>query len=358
MMNTERLLGLIIAILCVQNAVAQSSVDELNAVLQTELKICIEKEWHDVISFRIKEIDGRSFEANVKLVDSGSYIKEKECIIDTYTPYYIEDGDWQEIDGEYYQKGDIRKIHFYTNSGYGRSGFDFKWYRPDAALGEHESLHGFHILFPDQESAQKFVSISHELQGNVYNSTPWLRTLNEDAYYQGQSSKDLFESILKDFKQYDIKSEQVYHNSEWTRTTGLTIKYKYPNIIISHKDVRATEFNQGNEFKQGTVTISIPVKDARFEFGRGFLGGQDESIMRIYSASGLEISYKGKKDIVEEYSFHASKLICKNLLTKLRVFKKKVLEENYQGQYGYPASSRKSKKNKQTQELSGGKYVQ
>lgn len=358
MMNIKQLFGLIIAILCVQNIVAQSSVDELNAVLQTELKICIENEWYDVISFRIKEIDGCSFKANVKLVDPGSYIKEKEWIIDNYSPYYIEDGDWQNINGEYCQKGDIRKIHFYHNSEYETDGFGFKWYRPDGVLGGHESLHGFHILFPDQESAQKFVSISHELQGNVYNSTPWLRTLNEDAYYQGQSSKDLFESILKDFKQYDIKSEQVYHNSEWTRTTGLTIKYKYPNIIISHKDVRTTEFNQGNEFKQGTVTISIPVKDARFEFGRGFLGGQDESIMRIYSASGLEISYKGKKDIVEEYSFHASKLICKNLLTKLRVFKKKVLEENYQGQYGYPASSRKSKKNKQTQELSGGKYVQ
>lgn len=80
--------------------------------------------------------------------------------------------------------------------------------------------------------------------------------------------------------------------------------------------------------------------------------------MRFYRTSGLEISYKGKKNIVEEYNFYASKIVCKNLLAKLRVFKKKVLEENYQGQYGFPSSSQKPNPNKQTKKISGGKYVQ
>lgn len=248
-MIINRILALAISMLCIQLAFTQNLINELNSVLQTNLKICIEDKWYDVISFKIKRLDGAHFEANVKLNDSNSHVKEKEYIIYNYSPYYIEDGVWHNINGEYQQKGDVRKIHFYNNCQYGTNGFDLKWYRPDGALGHHEILNGFYILFFDQDKAQKFVSLSHELQGNAYNSTPWLRTLNEITNYQEQSSKEIFESISKDFKQYDIESEQVHHNNDWTKTTNLTIKYKYPNIIISHTDVRTTDFNYGNDFR-------------------------------------------------------------------------------------------------------------
>lgn len=81
--------------------------------------------------------------------------------------------------------------------------------------------------------------------------------------------------------------------------------------------------------------------------------------MSLYSPSGIEIIYNGKKDIVKEYNFYASKLVCQNLLTKLRTFKRKIIEENYQGQYGIYSSNKKQKQiNKQSKKLSGGKYVQ
>lgn len=357
-MNINKILTLAISTLCIQLTFAQNSINELNSVLQTNLKICITDKWYNVISFKIKRLDGVHFEGHVKLTDSNSYVQEKEYIIDNYIPYYIEDGAWHNINGEYQQKGDTKKIHFYNNPQYGTDGFDLKWYRPDGALGHHETLNEFYILFSEQDKAQKFVSLSHKLQGNTYNSTPWLRTLNETTKYQEQSSKEIFESISKDFKQYDIESEQVHHNNDWTETTNLTIKYKYPNIIISHTDVKTSNFYSGNKFRQGTVTITFSISDARFEFGReSSFGGYSENVICFYTTSGLEISYKGKKDIVETYNFYASKIVCKNLLTKLRVFKKKILEENYQGQYGFPSSSQKSNPNKQKKIL-GGKYVQ
>lgn len=354
----KKIFVLIIMVLFVQYTFAQDLLNELNSSLETNLEICIDDKWFDVKHFKIKKIDGQYFEANVKLVDSKSNSKDKEYIISNYTPYYIEEGDWRNINGEYQQKGDIRKIHIYNNYQYGTKNFDFKLYRPDGVLGEHKTLNGFYVLFHEQGKAQNFVSIAHKLQGSIYNSTPWLRTLNESANYQNQTSKEIFESILKDFKQYDIKSEQVHKNDDWTKTTNLTIKNKYPNIIISHTDVRTTDFNYGNDFKRGTITINIPINDSRFEFGRGYFGGVDENIMCIYSSSGLEISYNGKKDIIESCNFYASKIVCKNILTKLRVFKMKLLEENYQGEYGFYRSTPKSKSNNQSKKISGGKYVQ
>lgn len=354
----NKILALITIGLFVQHLFAQDLLNELNSSLETKLEICIDDKWHDVEYFKIKRIDGQNFEANVKVVDSESNTKDKEYIISNYTPYYIEDGDWRNINGEYHQKGDIRKIHIYNNNQYGTKNYDFKYYRPDGVLGMHEILNGFYIFFHEKDKAQNFISIAHKLQGNAYNSTPWLRTLKESANYQHQTSKDVFEAISKDFKQYDIKSEQVHKNEDWTKTNNLTITYKYPCIIISHTDVKKTDFNYRNDFKQGTITIKIPINDSRFEFGRGYFGGNDESIIHIYSPSGLKISCNGKEDIIESYNFFASKIICKNLLTRLRIFKTKVLEENYQGEYGYSRSTQKTKPNKQFQKLSGGKYVQ
>lgn len=354
----KKLFIIITTILYAQYCFAQSLLNELNSSLETDLKICINEKWYDVKYFRITKIDGRCFEANVKLIDLGPNPKDKEYTIYNYTPYHIEDGDWQNFNGEYQQKGDIRKIHIYNNTQYGGyKNFDFKSYRPDGVLGEHKMLYGFYILFKEQEKAQKFVSIAHKLQGSAYDSTPWLRTSKELDIYQNQTSKEIFESIIKDFKQYDIKSEQVYKNDDWTKTTSLTIKYQYPNILISHTDVKTSSFNYNNDFKQGNITIAIPIKDSRFEFGKGYFGGNDENIMCIYSPSGLKVSHSGKNDIIEEYNFYASKTVCKELLTKLRVFKIKVLEENYQGEYGFHRSNPKPKNNK-SKELYGGKYVQ
>lgn len=345
----------IIMVLFIQNTLAQDPLNELNLSLETNLDIFIDGKWFYVKDFKVKKIDGKEFEANVKFVDTIPYHREKEYIISNYFPYYIQDGNWCNVNGEYIQKGDIRKIHIYNNYQYGSENFNFKLYRSDGVLGDHKVLNGFCLLFHDLKKAKDFVSIAHKLQGTAYNSTPWLRTLNESAKYHDQTSKDLFELILNDFKQYDIKSWQVYKNEDWTKTTNLTIKYKYPYIIISYTDIKITDLNYGNDFKPGTIVINIPINDSRFEFGRRFSGADDENIMCIYASSGIEISYKGKKDIIESCNFYASKMICKNLLTKLRVFKMKVLEENYQGEYGFPCSTLKLKSNKN---LYGGKYVQ
>lgn len=352
----KKIFTLIIVVLFVQYTFAQDLLNELNSSLKTNIKICIEGQWFDVNHFKINKIDGQHFEANVKLVDSKS--NHKEYIISNYTPYYIKEGNWCNINGEYQQKGDIRKIHIYNNYKYGAKNFEFKSYRPDGVLGEHKILNGFYLLFHEQINAQNFVSITHKLQGDAYNSTPWLKTFNESIHYNSQTSKQIFESILKDFKQYEVKSEQVHKNADWTETTNLKIKYKYPNIIISHTDVTTTNFNFGNGFKQGTLTIKIPINDSQFELEQGNFGEDNESILCIYSPSGIEISHNGKKNIIESYKFYASKIVCKNLIQKFLTFKKKVLEENYRGEYGFQRLTQKSKSKNKSQKLSGGKYVQ
>ena len=147
----KKLFILITTILYVSHSFAQSLLNELNLSLKTDLEICIDGEWFDVKDFEIKKIDGRFFEANVKLISSKSNLNDKEYIISNYTPYHIEDGDWQNINGEYQQKGDLKNVHIYHNYQYGSSAFDFKSYRSDGVLGEHKVLNGFSILFKEQD---------------------------------------------------------------------------------------------------------------------------------------------------------------------------------------------------------------
>lgn len=142
----NRLFLLIITILSVQQSSAQNSLEVLNSLLQTNTKICIRDEWYEVVRFTINELDGARFNANVIFIDPKSYIKESEYIISNYSPYHIEDGKWVKINGEYHQKGDTRKIHFYTNSEYGSFGFDIKGYRKDGALSHHDILNGFSLF--------------------------------------------------------------------------------------------------------------------------------------------------------------------------------------------------------------------
>lgn len=348
---------LLLNMLCLNHCFAQDLMSELNSILQTDLKICIKDECYEVLDFEVIHMSGSKLDAKVRFMDLNSYEKEKEFVISTYSPYYIEDGIWRKINGEYEQSGDIRKIHFYHNREYGSMPFDFKSYRPDGVLGCHESLSGFYVVFSDYSTAKQFVSMAHKIQGDAYDSTPWLRTLNEMLDYREQSSKEIFESIAMIFNQYEIKSEQVYLNDEWAMTSNIIIRYKHPNIIISHTDKVKNEFAYGKDFKRGTITITFPIADSQFEFGRGFFGGIDKNVMCLYSHSGIEVLHNGKKGIVENYKFFASKLICKDLLTKLRVFKKKVIEENFHGRYGFTSSSSNSKQNSKSK-LSHGKYEQ
>ena len=77
----KKLFIIITTILYAQYCFAQSLLNELNSSLETDLKICINEKWYDVKYFRITKIDGRCFEANVKLIDLGPNPKDKENTI-------------------------------------------------------------------------------------------------------------------------------------------------------------------------------------------------------------------------------------------------------------------------------------
>lgn len=360
-MDIRKLILFFAALVCTQYVYSQENkLDELNLILKTDLTMSLKGQWYDVKSFEVTKLSGAFFRASIKLIDLDAEMGEKEYSIDNASRFYIQDGDWVEKDGEYQQCGNIKQIHFFNLKGYS-NGFSFYLYNKNGGIDRNESLSGFSILFSEEDAAKKFILLAHKLQGNkMYDNTPWLRTIRETAMFQNQTSRDVFESVSKDFKLYDIKSEQVHKDEEWLRTANIIFKFKYPNIIITYRDEHNPIFYvEDPKFKIGTFVITIPINDARFE-EKHEKYNSDQLYINFYSPEGIEVSYNGKKDIVEEYNFYASNQVCKKILPKLRAFKKKVIEENFKGQYGYNSQKKKntSSQNQQTNKIAGGKYVQ
>lgn len=359
--NFRFILLILIAIIPLCSFAQWTTLSSLNSFLQGGgVKLEINSKIVELHSIRLKEFNEYSLILEFRTKDPSPYVKYFDCTITGSGPFLVEDGKWIAVNGNYKQQGDVRKIHIYTAPDYGTNNFEYKEFRKDGVLGHAENLHGFTIIFANVGAAKEFVMSCHKLQGNRYNITPWLRTINETNEYKSKSSKDLFHSLNSDFKQYNISSRQVHFNEDWTKTSKINIYFDYPNIIIKYSDIQTTELRYGNEFKSGIYTLTIPLDESSFEFGAGYFGGNNEEVIRIFSKSGIEISYKGKKNIVEYVDFYASKKVSEKILTKLRVFRNLLIAEDFKGSYGTTTTKHKSttKTLRPSQKLSNGKYTQ
>lgn len=260
------------------------------------------------------------------------------------TPYQcnIYSGRWYTQNGELIQEGPKNIVTIaYNSAEYSSTNY--------ALYKDGNTISKFSIEFANNTDALEFAFLVNSL--NTTEPKGWYKQELENRDYKNYNSKQVYDLIVKDFKEYQISSKQVHGFEDMHKSKYFKIQYKHPYLLISYSDVTITSW--ASNFTPGKATLKIDIRDAVFDNPTGWWRNKEEMV--ISSKSGIEVTFNGDKTLENTYSFFASELICNKILSKLRVFKRKVLSEGFTGDYGVSHSS--STKQNETKKISD-KYVQ
>ena len=175
----------------------------------------------------------------------------------------------------------------------------------------------------------------------------------------GQSKKliDAYNQVVSTLKNYTFISENV-HEVDYDEyvTKSLSIKYKYPNLIISSVEGFRSNWawTEDNKAKPGTHTIEIPLENAKIRFGTPMYSST--SLLGISSPQGITYSVNGKKELKGEYCLFGPKLNIEKLYNELLALQAYINSEAYKGSLGYTTNSPKSNSTEAIQKTINNKY--
>ena len=179
---------------------------------------------------------------------------------------------------------------------------------------------------------------------------------------QSADLKAAYNQVTSTLKNYKYQSQDVYGSGDYAKTRSITLKIQSGNMIIAFTDSFGPFSDPIFGDKPGTKTIKVPLEKLKIS-----LGGYNDNKIELSSSDGVEFSYKGKKELLEEYAICGEKLSCKKLCTELEKLLTIALEEDFKGTLGVtssstsrtkPTSKSKSTTTKTTKSKSAGKYVQ
>lgn len=271
------------------------------------------------------------------------FYPQKRSIIKV-TPYQcnVYSGKWYIQNGEQIQEGSKNIVTIaYNSADYSSTNY--------ALYKDGNTISRFSLEFANNIDALEFAFLVNSL--NTTEPKGWYKQELENRDYKNYNSRQVYDLIVKDFKEYQISSAQVHGFEDMHKSKYFKIQYKHPYLLISYSDVTITSW--ASNFTPGKATLKIDIRDAVFDNPTGWWRNKEEMV--ISSKSGIEVTFNGDKTLVNTYSFFASELICNKILSKLRVFKRKVLSEGFTGDYGVSHSS--STKQNETKKISD-KYVQ
>lgn len=177
------------------------------------------------------------------------------------------------------------------------------------------------------------------------------------SYGQTKELVDAYNQVVSTLKNYTFVSGNV-HEVDYDEyvTKSLSIKYKYPNLIISSVEGYRSSWGwTGNEkARPGTHTIEIPLENAKFRSGSQMYS--TTSWIEVSSTQGITYTVNGKKEINEWYCIYGSKLNIEKLYNELLILQKYINNEAYKGSLGYSTSSSKLSQPKTTQKTINNKY--
>lgn len=203
---------------------------------------------------------------------------------------------------------------------------------------------GFRIKFPTESAAQRFIELFRELQKPYREYMTWEEPDETDAP-TSLSVSEIFNSLSKDFIEYDIISAQVHWNkSSGAKTTQKSMSFEYHYLIIQYNDQKG---NSGgySSFEAGKRIIKIPTNDVEISYSTNSVS--------FSSGSGIEISYNGGKDLQKSVAFFGSELVCKRICTEAKQFVKKVKDERFTGKLGSSVTSSSGTSSGRSQSSSG-----
>ena len=171
--------------------------------------------------------------------------------------------------------------------------------------------------------------------------------VTSNCFGQSDSLKVAYKQVCATLNDYKFTSEDCHYDGE---TLSITLKLQEESFVFTIND-NAHARGENGEARPGVKIITLPIKDATFnvEYGslyfRNIVYQENESGYYYKSIdNGIELSYKGKKEILEDYEFEGSKLTLEKLSHELYELKRLVLKENFTGSLGDSSTATKTTK--------------
>lgn len=152
---------------------------------------------------------------------------------------------------------------------------------------------------------------------------------------QSDSLKTAYRQVCSTLKDYKFESEDAHRDHG--KTKSITLKIQNGNFIFSFNDDFGNFADPFFGFRHGMKTIKVPILELILPDGRYWL-----SEVSIEGRNGVELSYKGKKEILRNYGICGEELSLKKLLKELQLLKEICINEGFQGTLGGGATPKKT----------------
>lgn len=151
---------------------------------------------------------------------------------------------------------------------------------------------------------------------------------------QSDSLKSAYQQVCTTLKEYKFLSEDADDGNG--KTTSITLKVQQGNFVFTFVD----DFSPYNDpffgNKHGTKTIIVPVAEAWFS-----VNSYHTYDIKIGGRNGVELTYKGKKDLLKQYEIKGEDLSLRKLHRELLRLQDILLSEEYTGFLGSGRTSNK-----------------
>lgn len=155
---------------------------------------------------------------------------------------------------------------------------------------------------------------------------------------QSDSLKLSYKQVVNTLKEYKFLSEDAAAPDRYGKTKSISLIVQNGNFVFTFVD----DFGNFNDDffgnRHGKKVITVPISEVVFsmEYSSFTIGGEN----------GIELAYKGKKEILRTYGIEGEDLTLKKLHKELNLLKDILIKENYQGNLGVSQAPKQSTKPK------------
>lgn len=155
---------------------------------------------------------------------------------------------------------------------------------------------------------------------------------------QSDSLTQAYKQVCNTLKEYKFVSEDA--NDGYGKTVSITLKVQNGDFVFAIND-DFWPFN-GPEFghRHGIKTLKVPYNDVSFDLWYK---------MELRCKNGIELTYEGKKDLIESYEIHGEKLTLQKLAKELQLLQSIAINEDFKGTLGGGSTSPKKSTQKTAQ---------
>lgn len=152
---------------------------------------------------------------------------------------------------------------------------------------------------------------------------------------QSDSLKLSYKQVVNTLKDYRFISEDAY---ELGKTKSISLIVQKGNFVFTVVDDLSRVISSSRIIRHGKKVITVPISEVVFsmEYSSFTIGGEN----------GIELAYKGKKEILRTYGIEGEDLTLKKLHKELNLLKDILIKENYQGNLGVSQAPKQSTKPK------------